>query len=86
MSEHLGKKAHREEEEEGRTPVLSLTTARRMLPLIRQIIDDLLASRRGLAQLQPEEDRLQRARRTLTCSITNPSWSNGTTNPVPTSF
>src|SRR5437879_5186801 len=66
MSEHLDKKAHREEEAEGRSSVLSLTTARRMLPLVQHIVGDLLASRRGLSQLQPEEDRLHRIRRTLT--------------------
>src|SRR5882724_10409245 len=66
MSEHLGKKAHSEEESEAGTPVLSLTTARRMLPLVRRIVDDLLVSQRSLSQLQPEEDRLHRVRRNLT--------------------
>jgi len=37
-----------------------------MLPLIRQIVSDLLASRQGLSRLQPEEDRLHKIRRTLT--------------------
>lgn len=66
MSEHLGKKAYSEEETEGRNAVLTLTTAGRMLPLIRQIVGDLLTFRQGLSKLQPEEDRLQRIRRTLT--------------------
>lgn len=66
MSEHLGKKAHSEEEAEGRTAVLSLTTARRMLPLVQRIVADLLLSRRNLSKLQPEEERLHRVRRNLT--------------------
>ena len=36
-----------------------------MLPLVRRIVDDLLLSQRSLSQLQPEEDRLHRVRRTL---------------------
>lgn len=66
MSEHLGKKAQSEEETEGRTPVLSLTTARRMLPLVQRIVDEFLVSQRNRSQLQPEEERLHRIRRTLT--------------------
>src|SRR5262245_46916475 len=66
MNEHQGNTAHSEEETEGRTPVHSLTTARRMLPLVQRIVDDVLLSRRGLSRLQPEEERLHRVRRELT--------------------
>jgi len=45
--------------------VMSLVTARRMLPLVRRIVGDLLNARRRLAQLLPEQNRLDRLRRTL---------------------
>jgi hypothetical protein len=44
---------------------MSLATARRMLPLVRRIVGDLLNARRRLAQLLPEQTRLDRLRRTL---------------------
>jgi hypothetical protein len=65
MSEHLENTAYEEEDVEGRTPVLTLTTARNMLPLVQRIVGDVLTSRKGLSQLQPEEERLHRVRRTL---------------------
>src|SRR5581483_1290524 len=45
--------------------VMDLETARRMLPLVRRIITDLLQHGRIVAELRPEQDRLDRARRTL---------------------
>jgi hypothetical protein len=48
-----------------RETLLNLTTARRMLPLVRQILADLGEARQQLARLQPEQDRLDRQRHTL---------------------
>jgi len=45
--------------------VFDLTTARRMLPLVRRIVSDIQASREHLQRLQPEQDRLDRHRRDL---------------------
>jgi hypothetical protein len=45
--------------------VFDLTTARRMLPLVRRIVHDIQASREHLTRLQPEQDRLDRHRRDL---------------------
>jgi hypothetical protein len=45
--------------------VLNLTTARRMLPLVQRVVEDILLSQRDLIRLQPEQDRLDRNRRTL---------------------
>src|SRR5262249_28406016 len=36
-----------------------------MLPLARRVVDDILTQRHRLAELLPEQDRLDRARRTL---------------------
>jgi hypothetical protein len=45
--------------------VFALGTARRMLPLVRRVVGDLLQAQRALAQLQPEKAALDRRRRTL---------------------
>ncbi|MBI3411767.1 MAG: DUF2203 family protein [Planctomycetes bacterium] len=45
--------------------VLSLTTVHKMLPLVRRILDDILDCQKSLLRLQPEEQRLDRQRRTL---------------------
>jgi hypothetical protein len=45
--------------------ILSLTTVQKMLPLVRRIVDDILAGQKTLVRLQPEEDRLDRQKRTL---------------------
>src|SRR5947209_8691117 len=45
--------------------VVNLATANRMVPLVRRIIDDILRHQRHLAQLQPEQERLDRERRSL---------------------
>jgi hypothetical protein len=48
-----------------RDVVLNLGTARRMLPLVARIVDDLLALRGRLEQLLPEQERLERQRHNL---------------------
>jgi len=45
--------------------LFDLTTARRMLPLVRRIVEDIQTSRDQLSRLQPEQDRLDRHRRDL---------------------
>jgi hypothetical protein len=45
--------------------VLSLKTVQKMLPLVQRIVDDLLDSQRALVRLQPEEEMLDRRKRTL---------------------
>src|SRR5262245_2226778 len=44
---------------------LSLTTARRMLPLVRQVVADILAQQKVISQLEPEQTHLDRNKRTL---------------------
>jgi hypothetical protein len=50
---------------ERREAAMNLITARRMLPLVQRIVDDILADNKDLARLQPEQDRLDRQRREL---------------------
>jgi hypothetical protein len=45
--------------------LINLGTARRMLPLVQRIVEDVLACQHGLAVLRPEQDGLDRSRRTL---------------------
>jgi hypothetical protein len=45
--------------------LINLGTARRMLALVGRVVGDLLQGRRRLAELRPEQDRLDRLRRTL---------------------
>src|SRR5438874_12735554 len=66
MSESMGDTTSSAPEKPERAEkVLTLTTARNMLPLVRRIVGDAVHSRQGLAKLQPERDRLERQRRTL---------------------
>jgi hypothetical protein len=44
---------------------MNLLTARRMLPLVQRIVEDILADQNALERLQPEQERLQRQRREL---------------------
>jgi hypothetical protein len=44
---------------------LDLTTARQMLPLVKSIVADIVASRQALDRLAPEQERLDRHRRDL---------------------
>jgi hypothetical protein len=53
------------EQPDRRAGQINLATAQRMLPLVRQIVTDLMQHGRRLAELQPEQDRLDRQRRTL---------------------
>jgi hypothetical protein len=48
-----------------RQTVLNLATARRMLPLVQRVVGDVMDHWRRLAQLRPEQYRLDRQRRTL---------------------
>ena len=45
--------------------VLSLKTVNKMLPLVQHIAHDIVEGRRVVARLHPEEERLDRQRRTL---------------------
>jgi hypothetical protein len=45
--------------------VLSLQTVQRMLPLVQRIVEDFLCSQKVLERLLPEEDVLDRQKRTL---------------------
>jgi hypothetical protein len=45
--------------------LLNLTTCRRMLPLVRRIMNDIEMAHREVRRLQPELDRLDRQRRFL---------------------
>jgi hypothetical protein len=44
---------------------LNLKTVQRMLPLVQRIVDDILASRRTLSRLHPEEAALDRQKKLL---------------------
>jgi hypothetical protein len=44
---------------------LNLKTVQRMLPLVQQIVDDILASQKSFQNLQPEEETLDRKKRVL---------------------
>jgi hypothetical protein len=52
-------------EKPGRRAVMNLATARGMLPLVQRVVSDVLLYQRQLAQLRPEQERLDRQRRTL---------------------
>jgi hypothetical protein len=45
--------------------VLTLATARSMVPLVQRIVQDIIHIRQELARLQPEQNRLDSQRRTL---------------------
>lgn len=67
MSEHMGDTASSASEQPNRkNTVLTLTTSRNMLPLVRSIVQDIVQHQRDLARLKPEQDRLDRQRRSLT--------------------
>jgi len=59
-------RAHGASEKPGRRETtLSLATAASMLPLVRRILDDILHDQKHLAELMPEQNRLDRHRRDL---------------------
>jgi hypothetical protein len=45
--------------------ILNLNTARRMLPLVKRVVEDILGDRKALVRLQPEIARLDRQKRDL---------------------
>ena len=45
--------------------VLSLKTVQKMLPLVKRIVEDILANHRAVLRLYPEADRLDRQRHQL---------------------
>ena len=53
------------ERPERRETAMNLLTARRMLPLVQRIVEDILKDRHTLERLQPEQERLDRQRRDL---------------------
>ncbi|GIW82165.1 MAG: hypothetical protein KatS3mg105_3972 [Gemmatales bacterium] len=66
MSEYLGDTTSSASEKPGRFgTVLTLTTARKMLPLVRHIVESILSARQELTKLLPEQIRLERCRRNL---------------------
>jgi hypothetical protein len=53
-------------EKPGRRPVVvNLATARRMLPLVQSVMSDVTDCQRRLAELRPEQQRLDQRHRTL---------------------
>lgn len=66
MSEFLGDTASSASEQPGEMDAaLSLTMARRMLPLVKHIVTDILSLRQELARLVPEQNRLEKLRKCL---------------------
>src|SRR5687768_17124472 len=66
MSGSTGNTAHSASEKPGAADrLINLGTARRMLPLVGRVVNDLLQGERRLDLLRPEQDRLDRLRRTL---------------------
>ncbi|MCI0457112.1 MAG: DUF2203 domain-containing protein [Gemmataceae bacterium] len=53
------------ERPERREAAMTLATARRMLPLVQRILEDIRTDQTLLARLEPEQDRLDRHRRDL---------------------
>lgn len=58
-------------------PVLDLTTARQMLPLIRSIVSDIVGTKQHLGALSTEQDRLEKIRRQLDWKGRNRRYSIG---------
>ena len=66
MSGSTENRAQNASEKPGRRPrVLNLATARRMLPLVQRDVSDLMHRWQLLAQLEPDQQRLDRQRHTL---------------------
>ncbi len=53
------------EKPDRRDEPLTLETSRRMLPLVRRVVEDILQHRGRLSKLLPEQERLDRDRSTL---------------------
>jgi hypothetical protein len=65
MSGSTENQAQDASEKPGRKVALNLATARRMLPLVQRVVSDVMHCQSRLAQLRPEQERLDRQRRTL---------------------
>jgi hypothetical protein len=65
MSGSTENRAQDATEKPGRRVALNLATASRMLPLVQRVVSDMIQYQSQLAQLRPEQDRLDRQRRTL---------------------
>src|SRR5258708_3390393 len=66
MSGSTENRAHwASEKPQKREIVFNLDTAFKMLPLVRQVVADILQNQRQLDKLAPEEERLNKQRRTL---------------------
>lgn len=66
MSEFLGDTASSASKNPGLVDTaLTLTTARRMLPLVKHIVEDILNTRKELSRLIPEQTRLDKLRQCL---------------------
>jgi hypothetical protein len=50
---------------DGHDNILSLNAAQRMLPLVQRVVEDILADRKALEGLAPEQARLDRHKRDL---------------------
>src|SRR4051794_35462084 len=65
MNGSKGNAAFNAEMPERRDIVFNLNTANRMLPLVQRVVDDILADRKAIRRLEPEQNRLDRQRRDL---------------------
>ena len=65
MSGFPGNTANASERPERRETAMNLLTARRMLPLVQRIVEDILSDHKALEPLQTEQERLDRQRRDL---------------------
>lgn len=54
---------------------IDINTARQMLPLVRSIVSDIVTTRQRLSSLGPEQERLNRIRRSLDWSDRNKRYS-----------
>ncbi|MFO0935488.1 MAG: DUF2203 family protein [Gemmataceae bacterium] len=54
---------------------IDIATARQMLPLVRSIVSDIVTTRERLDQLGPEQERLERNRRSLDWSARDRRYS-----------
>jgi hypothetical protein len=54
---------------------IDISTARQMLPLVKSIVSDIVTTRERLDQLGPEQERLERTRRSLDWSARDRRYS-----------
>src|SRR5437660_828817 len=65
MNSSAENRANSQKEPGANTPIFDLAGARRMLPLVRRIVGDVVCQQHELARLHPEQAQLDRERRTL---------------------